>query len=313
MAFTRVDAKQRHFRRVPTAVLAILAVLAVVAAGCSSSGSKKAGHSKAAEQYYVSLGDSYATGYQVTDPSGSGANTTNGFAYQIPPLAKAKGYDFKLMNFGCGGATTTSILNSQGCPAPALGPGATPYDGMTQIAAAEAFLRQHKGHIGLITVSISGNDVTSCAKAADPISCVTTAVQSIKTNVTALVGRLRAAAPNVPIVGTTYPDVILAGYLTPAGKNLATLSVTAFKALINPALQASYASAGGKFVDVTAASGAYGPMTETTTLAPYGDIPVPVAKVCELSFMCQYQNIHATTPGYHLIAQLVVDTLPAKH
>src|SRR3712207_6494020 len=60
-------------------------------------------------QYYVSLGDSYATGYQATGP-GQGRATSKGFANQLPAAARARGYSFKLVNFGCGGETTTSLL-----------------------------------------------------------------------------------------------------------------------------------------------------------------------------------------------------------
>jgi hypothetical protein len=79
---------------------------------------------------------------------------------------------------------------------------------------------------------------------------------------------------------------------------------------VNPTLEAAYKSAKGKFVDVTAATGAYGSLDETTTLAPYGTIPVPVAKICELTWYCQFGDIHSRTSGYKVIAELVVDTLP---
>lgn len=263
-------------------------------------------------ELYVSLGDSYAAGYQPTGPH-SGMTDIHGFAYQVPALAAQKGVDLKLVNFGCGGATTTSIIDSIGCPKALLGPGATPYPTQTQAAAAEAFLRAHRGHVGLVTVSISGNDVTACASVTKPIPCVAAAITTIKKNVGTLVSGLRAAAgPNVPIVGTTYPDVILGLYLALGGseRTLAELSVTAFKNLINPTLKALYTSVGGTFVDVTAATGAYGPLTQMTDLPPYGSIPVPVAKVCELTYFCQYQDIHPRTAGYTIIAKLVVGALP---
>ena len=63
---------------------------------------------------------------------------------------------------------------------------------------------------------------------------------------------------------------------------------------------------------MTAASGAYGPLEETTTLDPYGVIPVPVARVCELSFYCDHRDIHLRTNGYRLIAELIVKTLPKR-
>jgi hypothetical protein len=141
---------------------------------------------------------------------------------------------------------------------------------------------------------------------------VVDAVKTIDKNVSVLLTGLRSAAgPSVPIVGTTYPDVILGLYLSKASRSLALLSVTAFKDLINPALKKQYASVGGTFVDVTAATGAYGSMTALTDLPPYGTIPLPVAKVCELTFFCQYHDIHPRTAGYTIIAKLVVGTLPA--
>ena len=61
-----------------------------------------------------------------------------------------------------------------------------------------------------------------------------------------------------------------------------------------------------------APTGAYGPLEETTTLEPYGVIPVPVAKACELSYTCEFRDIHARTIGYTLIAELIVKTLPVR-
>jgi lysophospholipase L1-like esterase len=268
----------------------------------------------AASQLYVSVGDSYAAGYQPSSPH-AGSTTRNGFAYQVLTDAKPAGYDFTLANFACAGATTISVLETTGCPAKNLGPGADPYPGRTQAAAAEAYLRAHQGDVGLVTVSIGGNDVTACAADANPISCVTTAVATIKKNVTTLVAGLRAAAgPKTQIVGITYPDVLLGNLLSTnaAARSTATLSVTAFQALINPTLQAAYATAGAKFVDVTAATGGFGSLTQTTTLAPYGTIPVPVAKICTLTYYCQFHDIHPRTAGYAIIAKLIVATLAKR-
>jgi lysophospholipase L1-like esterase len=267
------------------------------------------------KQFYVSLGDSYATGYQPTAP-GVGSNTRNGFAYKLPALAKPRGYDLQLVNFGCGGATTTSILQAKGCHPRARALGGPSYPNKTQTAAAEAYLRAHRGKVGLITVSIGGNDVTKCLNAADPTACVADAIKPLEANVTKLVKRLRrAAGPNVRIVGITYPDVVLGLWTTgkQSDQDFAKLSLFAFRGLLNPALKKSYESVRkGSFVDVTAATGAYGPLDQTTTLAPYGTIPVPVATVCKLTYFCQFRDIHARTNGYKLIAQLIAKSLPRK-
>ena len=253
--------------------------------------------------YYVSLGDSYSVGYQP------GIGATPGYAAYVAARTR-----LKLANFGCGGATTSSILHTVGCPdvLPHTA-GAMRYPTTTQIAAADAFLSAHRGHVGLITVSIGGNDVTACATAANPIGCVATAVTSIDTNVTYLVALLRSAAgPSVPIIGSTYPDVVLGTYVYPThpasltAVNLAKLSVTAFEDLINPALKRSYASGNGAFVDVTAATGAYGSLDAMVHTRAYGTIPVPVAKVCTYTWFCQKGDIHPHTSGYLVIGKLIV-------
>ncbi len=253
--------------------------------------------------YYVSLGDSYSVGFQP------GRGATPGYTAVV-----ARATRFTLVNFGCAGATTVSLVSSIGCPAvlPHTA-GAVAYPTTTQEAAADAFLTTHRGHIGLITVSIGGNDVIPCARQPNPASCVSTALASITKNVTSLAVALRAAAgPSVPLIGLTYPDVILGLYVYPnqpaaAGAvSLAKVSVAAFKSLINPALTKAYAAANGSLADVTKATGAYVPLTRMVRYRPYGTIPAAVASVCALTWFCAQGNIHATTKGYTLIGKLVV-------
>jgi lysophospholipase L1-like esterase len=284
-------------------LLALVATLAMPAAAQAA---------KPKPQFYVSLGDSYASGFQPTAP-GEGANTRNGFAYQVPKLATARGYRYELVNFGCGGETTVSLLERKERCSGAV-PDGRHYAGRTQIAAAERFLRAHRGKVGLITVSIGGNDVTKCARDSNPIPCVVAAVTAINENVTTIAQRLRrAAGKKVRIVGITYPDVILGQWVgEDANQELAKLSVTAFKDFINPALTKAYAAVGGTLVDVTAASGAYGSLDELVALPSGTLVPKPVADVCRLTYYCQFRDIHARTSGYRLIADLVVKSLPER-
>ena len=255
-------------------------------------------------KYYVSLGDSYASGYQP----GLG-NTTDGFVYQVPALARKRGYNLKVVNFGCGGATTKSMMEQVGCAKDALGPGAKGYK-KTQIAAATDFIRANRSKVALITVSISGNDVTKCVKAAEPVPCVQAATEEIKSTVGDAAKRLRRAAGSKPVlVGTTYPDVVLGAWVR-GNPQIAELSVAAFKLFINPMLKSSYAQGKGSFVDVTAETGAYGDMTVMETLEPYGSIPKPVADACRVSWYCEKGDIHANKAGYAIIAKMVAAELP---
>jgi lysophospholipase L1-like esterase len=299
-------------RGVSTAVSALvgLGVLALVmpaALGASTdAGANPATIGRRADgpTYYVSLGDSYSVGYQPSPAPGP----TPGYTAFV-----ARRTRMKLVNFGCGGATTTSILSTPGCTppyGPQAGTDAASYAGRSQAAAAGAFLRAHHGHVGLVTVSIGGNDITKCASATDPTTCVLAAIGKVRTNVGRLATELRhAVGRHVPIIGLTYPDVLLGEWVYPgAGPNrtLATLSVTAFRSLVNPALASAYHTAGAAFVDVTADTGAYTPLGSTTTLAPFGTVPDAVARVCELTWFCTQGNIHAKTAGYDLIGAQIL-------
>jgi lysophospholipase L1-like esterase len=261
---------------------------------------------------YVALGDSYTTGYQPTG-KGKGSNTRNGFTFQLASLARQRGYKgLKHVNFGCGGETTVSLLGRRTrCKGPA--PGGVDYTGKTQMAASEAYLRKNRRRVAFVTVLIGGNDVTACAKDANPVPCVVAAADKVKKNVATIARRVRrAVGPKVPVVAGTYPDVILGQWVTgrKEDQDLASLSTVAFKSILNPALKAAYEKQGFTFVDVTAATGAYGPLDQFTTIEPYGSVPVPVATICEISFYCVYQDIHLRTNGYRQMAELFVRELP---
>ncbi len=246
--------------------------------------------------YYVSLGDSYAAGYP-----GDGVNNVGGYATQVVSDV-APNHDLILENFGCGGATTTSLMSVVGCCNNSAtngceAPGGVLYPTMTQLAAAISFIDAHPGQIGLITISIGGNDLTGGAS-----------VASTAANIATIAAQLRAAAgSSVPIIGLTYPDPDLADWLSgPSGQATAGESVTEFQQILNPAFEAAYASSNVTFVDITAASGAYTPFTQLVNYSTYGEIPYAVAQLCILTGICSTGNIHPTTAGYTLITQQIV-------
>lgn len=302
-------------RSLAAAVAAVLAVAGCTTSTVAGSGTPvlpPAPTSSAAvqprHQYYLSLGDSYPAGYQP------GAGTTRvGFPYQVRTDAKAKDYDYTLVNLACSGATTASVLHSPGCAASLRAPGSPAYSA-SQADAAVTFLEQHPGQVGLITISIGGNDFLGCAGQLST-SCLTNAVRTIGSNLGALLTRLRAAAGSATrIVGSTYPDFFLGELLSgdAVAHALARLSVPAFETLLNPELARTYAAANATFVDVTRASGGYGSLDRRTNLPPYGRIPVPVADICKLTWFCSRHDVHPTPAGHALIAKLIVATLPRR-
>jgi lysophospholipase L1-like esterase len=290
-------------RTVRVSLLALLAVFVLVPAAHAAAPKR---------QYLVALGDSYTVGYQ----DALGHTTKNGPADQLVPLARRRGYRYTLV-LGCGGATTDSMLTRIDCPQAARTPGGAGYPGKTQTAAAADFIKRHRGKVGLVTISISGNDVTPCILAADPIACITARMKTVRANLGKIVRRVRSAGgPKLRIVGSTYPDVVLGAWVRPDAFGdgrftLAANSLTSFRDFLNPGLKKTYASVGGAFVDVTKATGAYGSFGTVAT-KQYGRIPAPVAKACRLTYFCSSLGIHMTTPGYHVIAQLEAATLPRR-
>ena len=92
--------------------LALLAA-AVAAAALATPAGAGAGP---APQLYVSLGDSYAAGYQPTGV-GAGRNTRNGFAYQLPGLAAARGYRLAARELRLRGGDDDLAARGEGLPA----------------------------------------------------------------------------------------------------------------------------------------------------------------------------------------------------
>jgi lysophospholipase L1-like esterase len=310
-------------RRGVSFVMSVLAVTSAVGVGLlASSGVSQAKTAKPPKPYYLSLGDSYSIGYQ---PDAPGTGGTPGYTAYVAGKLK-----MNLENFGCGGATTSSILSSIGCADPAA-TDAVAYPTTTQVQAAVAFIDApaNAGLVKLITVSIGGNDITSCVTAGDQTAiedCVGTNAAAAETNIETLVGELQTALDangdsSARIIGLTYPDVILGQYVNPggmAGVDLATLSVEAFDLIVNPAFSHAYISVSdGSFVNVTTAKykkatdGANTSFSETTALAPYGKIPRAVWEICTITWYCSEQNIHANTLGYEFIGKLVFDAYKA--
>jgi lysophospholipase L1-like esterase len=317
-----------------TSLLKVVAVAALAASVTSvglvaASGTGNAAKAvRKVKPFYISLGDSYSVGFQ-----NSTLGNTPGFTGYV-----AKKDHLQLENFGCGGATTASLFSQISCPAGAsAATDGVPYPTTNQVDAAVAFINANPGKVGLVTVSISGNDVTACATGSNPIPCVEAAAASIATNVTAMVSDLDTALTangdtTAHIVGTTYPDVILGEDVAPVGSTnptLAALSIVAFDDFINNTLDTAYTSvARGAFVNVTDApyklalsgadtgtwnfsTGAYtGP---TTRLSGFGKgVPVSVAEVCSLTWFCApatFGDIHANTKGYNFIGSLIMAKL----
>ena len=247
--------------------------------------------------YYVALGDSLAAGYQPDSAIGP----DQGYVPRVFKALQAKVPNSELVNFGCGGATTTTLLS---------GGGACTYDAGSQLAAAEQFLRDHRGRVLLVTIDIGGNDINRCAATGTiDEACAAAAIGTVVTNLREIMRRLRLAAPLVRMVGMTYYDPYLAAWLSgAAGQALAQQSI-GLTTQLNQQLTAVYTARRARVADVEGAF-ATTDLATTTALAGVGEVPLAVARICTLTWMCSRQDIHPTSAGYAVIAQAFLAQTP---
>jgi hypothetical protein len=82
---------------------------------------------------------------------------------------------------------------------------------------------------------------------------------------------------------------------------------------VNGDLSSDFAAQQAKTADVATAFDTYTPFTTTTTLPSVGTVPVAVAEICKLTWMCAAApvgpNIHANATGYKEIAGVFEDEL----
>lgn len=248
-------------------------------------------------RYYLSLGDSYAQGYQpIGGPSSPlgfpGYN--QGYADQLLKLVRDRYEELRLVKLGCGGETTTTMIVGTPWCGPNISPG-------SQLAQAKAFLETHRGEVAFVTINIGGNDV---------IAPDGGGVAAIQANLPAILAQLReAAGPGVPIIGMTYyhpflPDVWF-GTHDPAALQTAVDAIIGF----NDVLESLYAAAGDPLADVEAAFS-----TSDVGDSDADGVPDDVEQVCEWTWRCapppHGPDGHPNSDGYGVIAHAFEQALP---
>jgi lysophospholipase L1-like esterase len=283
--------------------LASLATCATVLALLTGAPANAAG-----PRYYLSLGDSLAQGMQP-NAAGLTVNTDQGYADQLYAIEKPKIAHLKLVKLGCGGETTSSFLTGHGNSGDALLLGCAPAGG-SQMVAAQRFLQAHRrpGEVALVTLDIGANDIDGCARqdAIDP-SCVISGAEHISANLPVIMRRLRqAAAPGTPMAAMTLYNPFLQLYLTPGGRGEAIAS-DGYARNVNDGLARLYRKGGFLTAHVDTAFNTYELSQKTRLAGQPGSVPVAVAEVCRLTWMCAAApvgpNIHANRAGYGLIAR----------
>src|SRR5450759_4569775 len=244
--------------------------------------------------YYLSLGDSLAQGVQPTS-SGVSVVTDQGYVDDLYAAYRRQVPGLQLVKLGCPGESTDTMIRGRACPS-------YPSRASSQLAAAADFLAAHRGRIALVTLDIGANDVDGCVSAAGvDNACVAGGIAAAGTNLPVILGALQATDRGVRVVGMNYYDPFLALWRQgSAGQVLATDSV-GLTNTFNGVLEKAYTASGVPVADVSTAF-----LTNTFLMRPVVNLPLNVATICVLTWMCAPApvggNIHPRPLGYLVIA-----------
>ena len=237
-------------------------------------------------RWYVALGDSLSQGLQpVAGRAGAGRETDQGY-----PDVVAGDLGLRLVKLGCPGETTTTMLHGGICYR----------DGASQIGAATAYLRAHRGQVALVTVDIGINDVIRCEQMAPgprSAACLGRGLATVGRNLPTVLRQVRdAAGPGVRIVALDYYAPFVAAH---------RVDEAAWSQYVTGRLDATLAGvAGPRGVAVAAVGPAFG---------LGGTAAAEAAEVCRLTWVCSPPpvgpNLHANAAGYRAMAGAVVAAL----
>ncbi len=243
--------------------------------------------------YYLSLGDSLATGVQpIGDPEWQ-FRTAEGYADQLYAIARRRLPNLRAVNLGYPGESTRTMIDG----------GLTEYAHGSQLDEAVAFLRGHRGSVAFVTIDVGFNDLDSYDLEALPAG-----LANIGRNLPGILGGLQdAAGPQTPIVGMTIYDAFLPLWLQgPMGRDLASRSVWEAVVPLNAHLREIYRAAGLSLADV---EGAFATTDfETGVEMPgVGSVPTNVARACAWTWGGTPPplgpDLHANAEGYRVIAE----------
>jgi lysophospholipase L1-like esterase len=298
LSSVRVSLSGSRNRSATVAAIALSALLCAVVASATADPEPTS--------YYVSLGDSLARGVQPGS-DGRSQETNQGYVDFVARGLARSHPGVRSVKLGCSGETTASMLSGGHCT----------YRGGSELAAAERFLRGHRGHVAAVTVNIGDNDVEQCmTNSRIDEKCVSTQLAGIRSRLPGIASRLRAAAgAGVPVVGLTDYDQFLAYWLEgAAGQRMARRSVQVVDEL-NSTMNAIYQKAGVLAADATGPF-ATNDLSHQVALKGHGQVPLAVQRICTWTWACSAPpigfNDHANATGYRVLGGVVLTALRTR-
>ena len=187
------------------------------------------------------------------------------------------------------------------------------YPGGSQLAAADTFLRAHRGHVLLVTIDIGANDPEPCGSQPglkQLASCVI-GVPDAVANLSTILASLRAAAgAGIRIIGMNYYLPALAEWRDgTAGPGRSPGLPSGWPSATTTCLTASTPQSGDRVANVFGAfdTADFG---DQVTVPGIGTVPRNVARICQWTWECapppRGPNQHANQAGYQVIANAIL-------
>ena len=263
-------------RRLALAAVALVAVSTAAAA-----------QSPQSKRFYLALGDSQAYGVQPGKIGQPPAKFDTGYVDIVAARLRALNPALKVVNYSCPGESTVTFARG-GCTWLAEGRKLhNPFRG-SQLRAALAFLKAHRGQVSPITFTLWGNDIVPAFDSCPPKNfraCVGTRAPKVIADFAARFGsilrQLREAAPTARIVvtGPWNFDPDQPELTTPLWHPLLV------------AMRRESTGARATFVDLLPAFNR------------------SKARLCAYSFICSAGDPHPTDAGYRAIAAAILRAL----
>ncbi|MGW2716578.1 SGNH/GDSL hydrolase family protein [Streptomyces sp. NPDC001492] len=252
--------------------------------------------------YYISLGDSLATGYQPDVDK----DTDLAYTDQLFAQLKQRTPGLKHIRLGCTGETTESLTEGGDCDYP---------HAKSQLDAALKAMALHHGKVAYVTLSVGADDILkACVSPAGTLdaACLTSKSQTMAKNLARIAGTLRkAGTDNTRFVGSTYYNPFLGAWLQgTAGQQAAKASAPLVKAT-NTGIAQVYKSTGFTVADVAGAFSS-DDFTTQVNVPGAGEVPANVAKICQLTWACTKKDPHPNGDGHKVIAGAFAAVLAAN-
>jgi lysophospholipase L1-like esterase len=276
-------------RRTPTLVTITTLVVAFLGAIVLPSAGQREQFNPP-KRYYLALGDSITYGYQAwkadagLPPSAFNTGYVDVFGARLRQIRS----DLTIVNYGCPGESTTTFIIGP-CVWTEVGRQLhDPFSG-TQLAAALAFLRSHRGQVSPITITLWGNDVREFVGSCPDLECVQNGalalIAQLTGNLAEILAQLRAAAPDAEIIVTGGWDSFL---------DVLEFADPLFQ-LLNASMAETAARARARFAD------------PFPVFNPQGDLAEETRAHCTMTLLCTQQDSHPSDIGYEALADLVFE------